>query len=104
MQDQIRQEKILGVARLARLHDRLDTPPVYDDLAQRGRPDGVVLPQVVVHHLEVPGPFTSAGSQSDQAGAVKVVTRTEATVVIDGCAIGWNVNQVVRRIRRDGSP
>ncbi len=43
---------------LARLHHRLDSFAVDGDLAQRRRTNRVVLPEIVVNHLEVPDPFS----------------------------------------------
>ena len=61
--------------RLARLHHGLDAPAVDRDLAERRRPYGVVLPDVVVHHLEVPHPLAGRGVERDEAVGEEVVPR-----------------------------
>ena len=61
--------------RLAGLHHRPDAPAVDGDVAEGRRAHGVVLPHVVVHHLEVPHPLAGGRVEGDEAVREEVVAR-----------------------------
>ena len=62
------------------LHDRLDAPAVDSQIAEDGRPDVVVLPQIVVNHLEVPDAPAGFRVERDQRVGVEVRPGTPSAV------------------------
>ena len=58
----------------------------------------------VIDRLEMPDAFAAAGIQRDQAGAVQIVARTEAAVVVDGGAVGRDVDDIVFHIGGNRRP
>ena len=78
---------------LGGLEEPLDLPPVDGHVHQdRGR-RGVVVPDVVVDQLVVPAPFPGLGVQRDDARAEQVVAGVMTAVVVDGGAVGDDVDE-----------
>ena len=91
-------------ALLGRLHDDRGRSLICHHIQQYWRRRRVEIPDVMVHQLIMPGPFASAGMESDQGCAVEVVAGMVATIVVDGDAVGGNVDQAQFQIRRDRGP
>ena len=66
---------------LARLHHSLDPPSIDGDLPQARRTDGVVLPEIVVDHLEVPHSLTRRHVEDHEAVGEEVVTGAMTPIV-----------------------
>ena len=73
-------------------------------LTEGRRPHGVVLPHIVMHHLEVPGPLTSAGVEGDETVREQVLTRAVATVVGRGRGGQGNVDEAELLVSRNAAP
>ena len=80
-------------AGLAALHHRLDPTAVDRDVGKRGRSDGVVVPQIVMHHLEVPGQLAGLRVERDEAVRIEVVPGSPAAVVRHGRRAERNVDE-----------
>ena len=55
----------------------------------------VVIPDVVMDHLEMPDPLAGIHIQRDQAGAEQVVTRAETTVEVQCCTVRRDIDNAV---------
>src|SRR3972149_2432174 len=78
--------------RLARLYDRADSFAVHGDVSEGRGSDGVVLPDVMVHHLEVPDFLPGLRVQGHEAVRVQVFSGTVAPVVRRGRGGQGNVD------------
>ena len=54
--------------------------------------------------LKVPRTLTGTGIQRNDARSVEVIPWAKTSVVINGRAVGWDIDQVVLRISREGRP
>ncbi len=73
---------------LGRLHDSGDPLAVHGDVDRLRRVRVVVVPDVVVHQLEVPNAFAGFHVERDQACSVEVVSKAIAAVVVVGRRVG----------------
>ena len=71
---------------LGHLHQRLDVASVHRDVDQVGCGGVVVVPDVVVHGLEVPAALAGPHVEGQDARREEVVARVETAVVVDGGA------------------
>ena len=82
--DRLSRHTIEGVepALLGALRDRLATHAIHGDVDQVRRHRRVVIPDVVMHHLEVPLPLARLRIQCDQRVAEQVVAGAMAAVFV----------------------
>ena len=71
---------------------------------ERGRRRDVVVPEVVVHGLEVPRDLAGRGAQRDDRVGEAVVAGSQPAVVVGARAAGRHEHQVAPRIRDDARP
>ena len=71
---------------------------------KRGLRCNVVIPQIVMNHLEAPDKFARAGTESHNGVGPLVVTLADAAVIIGAGAAGRDENQVALDIHRDSGP
>src|SRR5262249_44645517 len=83
-----------GLARLA----------VDDGVEQKNRARRVVVPNVVVHLLEVPGIGAGLGVDREERGAKKIVPFAHRSVVVGPAIADREVDQTELRIERRGVP
>ena len=69
-------------ARLRHRDDGGNSPPVADDVHQRGRGRVVVVPHVVVRQLKVPADFAGVGIERDDRRGIQILLRAMAAVVL----------------------
>ncbi len=78
---------------LGNLGNGLDVPTVNGDIHEVGRGRRVIIPDTMVDHLEVPGPFSGFCVQRHQALAEQVVTGPVAAIKIIGRCFYGQVDQ-----------
>ena len=83
---------------LGGLRDGLDGAAILLDVDQDRCSRNVVVPDIVVHQLEVPATLTCLRIECDQTGTEQRVTRTETAVVIHCRRVGGDVDQAQFRI------
>ena len=71
---------------------------------QRRRRGIVVVPQIVMHGLEVPDEFSGRGAQRHDGIGIAVVAEPRDAVVVDRRAAGGQEHQVALRIRGNDGP
>ena len=77
----------IGESLLRDLDQRLDLAAVHHEVHQVRRGGQVIVPDAVMHHLEMPDPFARLGVQTDQAFGEEIVAEPMAAVeVVGGCA------------------
>ena len=69
-----------------------DYTSIYRDIHQQGCGGGVVVPDIVMHHLEVPTALSGGYIERDQAGTEEVISGLKAAIKIDCGRIGWYVD------------
>ena len=74
----------VGKAGLRYLRDGLDRPAVDDDIDQIGRRGDVVVPDAVMHGLEVPDSLPGFGIERDQAFGVDILAVAHTAPVVVG--------------------
>jgi hypothetical protein len=84
--------------------DRLDRPAVHHEINEQRRRRRVVVPQPVMHELEVPDPLSRLGIEADQALGEEVAAGTMAAVVVVGGSAGGDVNVSELRIGGQHAP
>jgi len=89
---------------LRRLRQRLDRPAVHDDVGEDRRTRDVVIPDAVVHQLEVPLAHAGLQIDSDDALSKEPSARTMAAVVITCRRLDRQVGHVQLRVDRDLGP
>ena len=94
----------VDVGLLGDLEQARDAPAADVDVEQDRRRRRVVVPDVVLDQLLVPDPLAGLHVQRDDAGAEQVVAGAEAAVVVDGRAVGRDVDQAARRVGRHRRP
>ncbi len=106
-----RPDRLAGVAvvgiqvrLLGHLEEARDAAAADVDVEQDGRRRVVVVPDVVLHRLLVPHPFAGLDVERDDARAEEVVAGTEAAVVVDGGAVGRDVDEAAGRVGRHRRP
>ena len=79
-------------------------PAVHDDVHEERRGRRVVVPDVVVHELEVPAALARLHVERDDARAEEVVAGVEAAVVVDRGAVRDEVDESEFGVRRERRP
>ena len=91
-------------ALLRHLRDGLDGFAVHHDVHQVGRRRQVVIPQAVMHHLEVPDALAGGAVHAHEALREQVVAQAMAAVPIVGGRAHRQVNVAGRGIDAHGRP
>lgn len=91
-------------AGLVGLHHRLDGPAVDDDVAEFGRADIVVFPDVVMHHLEMPDALAGTRVDGDQAVGIHIVAGAVTAEIRRGGSGEGNVDMAEFLVRRQAAP
>src|SRR5690606_38988595 len=66
---------------------------VLVDVDKHGLGGGVVIPEIVVHDLEVPDDLAGFGAQRDDAVRIQVAAGAFAAVVVGRCAAGGDEDE-----------
>ena len=93
-----------GQALLGGLDGHRHVLAVDVDVHEDGDVGQVVVPDRVVHGLEVPDAFTGLGVEGDGARAEQVVPRPEPAVVVDGRRVGGDVDDAPLEVGRHRRP
>ena len=94
----------VGECLLAGLDDRLYRAAVDGDVGEHRRGGEVVVPQSVVHRLEMPYPPAGPGFEADEALGEQVVARPRAAVVVVRRRRGGQVDIIEFRVVRHTGP
>ena len=94
----------VGEGLLGDLHHGGNVLPVHGNVHQHRRGGGVVVPDVVMDELVVPGPLAGLDIQRDQARAEQVVAGPEAAEEVLGGAVGGDVDEPQLGVGRERRP
>src|SRR5688500_19176643 len=82
----------------------LDDFSIASDIHQYRRAWNVVVPDAMVHELEVPLPFARLQIDGDEGLRKQIVTRAIRAKVITGCALDRQIRNLQLRLDADLSP
>ena len=91
-------------ARLRRLQDSRQHLGAPADRRERRRRGVVVVPEIVMHGLEVPGDLAGRGPQCHDRVCVAIVAGTQPAVVVGARARGRRKDEASRRVRDHQRP
>ena len=94
----------VGPALLGGLHDGRDVLPVHGDVHQVGCGGVVVVPDVVVHGLEVPPALPGLHVDGEDGGGEEVVARVESAEVVDRRRVGDHIDESQIRVGGERRP